>query len=78
MDRVYDLMDQLWVRDANNEQLANFRDFTNSVLAGMASEGYTQNPGPCYWRVLREIERRQLKTATVAALPDPASDSRRL
>ena len=59
-DPLRDLMDQLWVRDASDEQLANFRHFTDLIVAGMVSEGYPTEPPPRYWCVLREIERRQL------------------
>lgn len=58
--RVYDLLDELWVREASDEQLANFRHFTDLIVAGMASEGHASEPSPRYWCVLREIERRQL------------------
>jgi hypothetical protein len=58
--RVYDLLDQLWVRDASDEQLAHFRDFSDTVQAIAASDGDPWTPSPRYWCVLREIERRQL------------------
>ena len=52
-----------WERNASNEQLAHFRDFTDSLIAGMADDGYIQRPSSTYWQVLREIERRQLLAA---------------
>lgn len=68
-DPLRDLMDQLWVRDASDEQLANFRHFTDLIVAGMVSEGHPTEPPPRYWCVVREIERRQL----AAAVPSGAT-----
>lgn len=58
--RVYDLLDQLWVRDASDQQLADFRESSDLIVAGMADAGHPTEPPPRYWCVLREIERRQL------------------